>query len=218
MLPDPRESQAAFDLVELARRLANVVRLAVVHEADYAAATLRARYDVDGDGDPVLTGWLPWLTRRAGGDSDWWAPEAGEQVVLLAPSGDLPQAVALPALHYADRPAPAATPDQRLTVHADGARALYDRAAHLLRFEAPDGAALSYDAEAHRLSATLPDGAATALVSPGGVSIRGDLAVTGSISATADVSDGDGSMAEMRTTYNGHGHPGLGRPPTQRMD
>lgn len=218
MLPDPRESQAAFELVELARRLANVVRLAVVHEADYAAARLRARYDVDADGEPVLTGWLPWLTRRAGGDSDWWAPEDGEQVVLLAPSGDLPQAVALPAIHYADRAAPSDDPDRRLTVHGDGARMLYDRAAHLLRFTAMDGAALSYDAEAHRLSAALPAGASTSIVSPGGVAVQGDVAVTGAITATGHVSDADGSMDEMRQTYNGHGHPGLGRPPTQQMD
>lgn len=204
-MTDPRRaSERAFDLVELARRLANVVRLATVHEVDHASARLRARYDLDQSGDAVLTGWLPWLTRRAGGDSDWWAPEAGEQVVLLSPSGDLPQAVALPAIYSAMRPAPADGPDQRLTVFSDGARILYDRAAHAL-------------------SATLPDGATASLRATSGVSITGNLAVTGDVTATGDVSDAAGSMQEMRDTYNTHDHPSADPPadtggPNQEMD
>lgn len=48
------------------------------------------------------------------------------------------------------------------------------------------------------------------------VSITGNLNVTGSITATADISDASGSMGEMRTTYNSHVH-GASSGPTPTM-
>jgi len=45
----------------------------------------------------------------------------------------------------------------------------------------------------------------------------GDLNVGGSVSAAAEVSDGNGSMNGMRGTFNGHGHPALNTPPSQQM-
>ena len=33
--------------------------------------------------------WMPWLARRAGLDAEWWKPDVDEQVLVLAPSGNL---------------------------------------------------------------------------------------------------------------------------------
>ena len=33
--------------------------------------------------------WMPWITPRAGNDAEWWMPEENEQVVIVAPSGNL---------------------------------------------------------------------------------------------------------------------------------
>ena len=33
--------------------------------------------------------WMPWLSRRAGLDAEWWKPDLDEQVLVLAPSGNL---------------------------------------------------------------------------------------------------------------------------------
>ena len=127
---DRRRDDEAFNLVELARRLANVVREGTVAEVDPAGYRVRVRYDTDDAGQPVLTAPIPWLTGRAGPDRDWWAPEEGEEVVLLAPSGELTQALALPALYSDAMPAPSDDPDKRVTRHSDGAVFEYDRAAH----------------------------------------------------------------------------------------
>jgi len=116
-----------YRLAELERRLWNLLRLGVVAEADYAGALVRVR---SGD---LLTGWIPWLTRRASNDADWWAPEVGEQVVLLSPGGEPEQAVALPALYQSAHSAPAAIEYVRRVTYADGTTVEYDRDAHILK-------------------------------------------------------------------------------------
>ena len=60
---------------------------------------MRVAYDVDDVGEPIVTVWLPWLTARAGTVITWSALSLGEQVLLLAPTGDLAQAFVLPAVY-----------------------------------------------------------------------------------------------------------------------
>ena len=213
-----------FRLVELARRLANVVRPGVIAEADYAASRVRVKY---GEGlEEALTEWLPWVTTRAGGDRTWHAPEVGEQVLLLSPSGDLAQAVALPGIYQDSRPAPEASPDKHVTLYSDGTRVEYDRAAH-------------------KLKAVLPAGGTAELTAPDGVTITGNVTIAGNVMATGDidadgnvgsggdvtadgnieadgnVEDSKGSMDEMRGVYNTHTHgvppAPVTPPPNQRM-
>ena len=214
-----------FRLVELARRLANVVRPGVVAEVDFSSAArarVRIKYGESDFSSAAVTDWLPWLAPRAGGDTQWWPPEIGEQVVILAPSGELSNGIVLGSLYSDAHPAPETDPDK-----------------HLVRYS--DGAEISYDRAAHRLRAVLPAGGAAEITAPDGVTITGDVTidggvtVTGGVSATGDVeADGNveaggqvedlnGTMTEMRTTYNGHVHgvpPGVVTPPpapTHRM-
>ncbi len=210
-----------YEVVELARRLANVVRVGVVAETDLETARLRAVYARDAAGEDVLTAWLPWVAAAAGGRRDWRAPAVGEHVIILAPSGELAQGVVLAGLYSAARPAP-----------EDGAEV---SAAHYA-----DGAVVRYDAERHRLSAALPDGGAVEITAAGGVTVRadggveitgdvtiaGDIAVSGDIGAGGDittdggnVSDAETSMAAMRAAYNRHKHKLTppDPPPTPRM-
>ncbi len=143
---DRRRTEEGFDLVELARRLANVVRSGTVAELDAEGYRIRVCYDVDEAGAPVLTAPIPWVVARAGDDRNWWAPDIGEQVVLLAPSGELNQALALPALYSDAHAAPASDPDKRVTRHADGALFEYDRENHVYRIALPAGSAVRISA------------------------------------------------------------------------
>ena len=199
-------------MVELARRLANVVRPGVVAEVDYRGELVRVKF---AEEDAALTAWLPWLTSRAGCDASWWAPEIGEQVLLLSPSGDLANAVAMPALYSTSHPAPSGDPDKHLVRYSDGAEIEYDRANHVLRAVLPAGGAVRIEA---------PDG----LTFDGDATFNGKVTVNGEVEATGDIhtdgnldSDGqvedlNGSMTEMRGRYNAHVHgvpPGIVTPP-----
>lgn len=136
-MQDRRLDDEAFNLVELARRLANVVREGTVAAVDPANYRVRVQYDTDEAGEPVLTAPIPWMVTRAGPDREWWAPEVGEQVVLLAPSGELTQALALPALYSDAMPAPSDDPDKRVQRYSDGAVFEYDRDAHRYKVTLP---------------------------------------------------------------------------------
>lgn len=159
----------SFDVTELDRRLSNLIRIGTVDQADYAAAEVRVKA---GD---ILTGWLPWMTRRAGGDVSWHAPEVGEQVLILSPSGELNQGVVLAGLFQSAHPQPVDTPEKQHTLYKDGAVIEYDRAAH-------------------HLKAVLPAGATVELIADGGIAITGDIALTGTLTASVDVIAGGISL------------------------
>jgi phage baseplate assembly protein V len=123
-------SQAAS---EFDRMLGNVVRMGTIAAVNPAHADgPRATVNL-GD---LTTDWLPFATVRAGQDRTWWAPEPGEQVLVLAPSGDLSQGVIALSVFQDAHPANG----DRVTVH----RTTYQ-----------DGTVVEYDRETHTLAATL---------------------------------------------------------------
>lgn len=111
---------------ELERRVANLIRPGVIAETNYKQARVRVR--IGG----MMTDWLPWLTHRAGKDTAWWAPETGEQVLVLAPSGELAQGYVLPAIYSQAHPTNSNTAERHITEYQDGAFREYNRAAHAL--------------------------------------------------------------------------------------
>lgn len=76
------------------------MRLATVAEVRLTAP---ARCRVKSGG--LLTDWLPWISLRAGGGEGgrlWSPPVKDEQVLLIAPEGDLAQAIVLPGVFSDD--------------------------------------------------------------------------------------------------------------------
>lgn len=114
------------------------VRLGTVTQFD--ATRCRVRVRVAGDGDAaVRTGWLPWATWAAGHLKVWSPPAVGEQCMVLSPSGDMAQAVALPAVfaQSGEFPAPSDNPLHTLLAWDDGAYVRYERDTHRMFMHAP---------------------------------------------------------------------------------
>ena len=87
---------------ETQRRMENIVRKGTV-AAVRLAAPARVRVKT-GDN---TTDWLPWIALRAGGVAGgrtWNPAVVGEQCTVLAPGGDLAQAVVLPGVFSDQRP------------------------------------------------------------------------------------------------------------------
>jgi phage baseplate assembly protein V len=106
-----------------ARVANNLMRYGQVKEADYEKGLLRV--DIQ-DGD-LETAWLPWLTLRSGNDRFWWAPEVGERVMVLAPSGELHNGVVMAAQISSDFPQIANKETVQRTEFSDGTVIQYDR-------------------------------------------------------------------------------------------
>jgi phage baseplate assembly protein V len=153
-----------YETSDLARRSANYIRIGRVAEADYDKGLIRIGIQEDEDGQPeITTDWLPWVTQRAGNDRFWWAPEVGEPVVLLSPSGELAQGFALPAAFSTDYP-------------ANGDKATVQRTTFA------DGAVLEYDREAHRYTVDLTDCEGAVLIKAKTVTVQstGEVTINGS--------------------------------------
>lgn len=175
-----------FEITELHRRLANVILLGKVVEADYTQIIPKLKIKIG----ECQTAWLPMLCQRAGSDVSWWPLEVGEQVVVLSPSGELTQGVVLGAINQIAFPS--------MGSHADSHKHVY-----------ADGAVIEYNRKTHHLSAVLPSGATTTLVSDGGVNITGDVVVTGNITASKHITDHARSMQADRDIFNAHDHGGV---------
>jgi len=110
-----------YAINELDRLLSNLINIGTIDQADYALAKAKVKIG------EIVTDWLPFLVQRAGNDSSWWAPEVAEQVIVLAPGGDLGQAFISGSLYQAAFPAPASVATVRRVQFADGTIVEYDR-------------------------------------------------------------------------------------------
>lgn len=116
-----------MNLNELNRLLCNIVRIGTITEIDYEKYLARVS---SGENQ---TDWIRWAADRAGDATTWWAPSVGEQVILLAPGGDLVNAVIAGRL-YSDAALPPDSGKQTdVTLYPDGARISYDPQTGALR-------------------------------------------------------------------------------------
>ncbi|GHB32890.1 phage baseplate assembly protein V [Salinicola rhizosphaerae] len=171
---------------ELLRLINNLIRYGTIAEIDHDAVRVRVR---SGD---ALTDWIRWQEQRAGQTRTWNPPSLGEQVVLLAPGGELRAASVLMSLNTRATPPPSADPNVTM-------------------IELPDGAIIHYDHGAHHLQATLPgtatvktkgdivvntDAALTATAA-GGATINANVIINGDVTLNGNLSQPSGKTATM---------------------
>lgn len=188
------------------------MRPGTVLEADYSKARIRVALGRN------KTAWLPWLTSRAGGDRTWHAPEIGEQVLVVSPSGELAQGYVLPGgVYKTDFPANGNSETISRTTYKDGAVVEYDRTAHAYGVTIPNGgkATVSVGSNSKVLvedsdvtlsfgsgasikvesgKITLSVGGNSIVLSSSGIATKGDISQTGKITASGDVKAGTISL------------------------
>ena len=118
------DEKDGFNANDLARRIANLIRLGTIKEVDYQKA--KARVQIGN----LLTDWLPWVTGCAGQSVNWCPIESGEQVIVLATTGDLCQGVILGSLYRCNAPSSSST--LYTTHYRDGSVISFDVASSTL--------------------------------------------------------------------------------------
>ena len=176
-----------------------LIRLGTILEVDLAAARCVVRFGNPDDPDGgARTPPIRWLALRAGETRAWSPPSVGEQVLLLTPDGQLGAAVALAGMVQDAFPPPG------------------NSSRELLRFA--DGAEIAYDPRSHRLEAILPAGGTATIEAPGGITLRGDVAIEGeltvsqSVIAEGDVTGGSVSLKDHRHSQVKSGAELSGKP------
>lgn len=197
-----RDRDLYQDMTEAERRIANVAILARVVKIDPQRARVKVK------AGPLESNWLPWTTPRAGKDRLWWMPEEGEQVLVIAPGGDLEQGVVVGSLFQQAFPPPADRADIMRIVWQDGTTVEYDRASHKLTvhcvgaIEITATGPVSVTAPSVTLDSpqvwvtghlTVGDGIAVSGGGGSAAAISGDVAVEGSISASGSIMDAGGN-------------------------
>ncbi|WNK59559.1 phage baseplate assembly protein V [Pantoea agglomerans] len=116
-------------LSEILRLMRNLIRIGTVSAVNLDGGLCRV------DTGKNTTGWLHWLSARAGKTRSWNAPSVGEQVLVLCLGGELDTGFVLPGIFSDDNPAPSASADA-------------------LHWSFPDGAVIEYEPESGALIAT----------------------------------------------------------------
>lgn len=114
-------------IADLDRRLANLMRPGLIFEVDHDAALCRVQIG------KMLSDWLPWFERRAGETVTWCPPTVGEQVLLLAPSGELAAGFVLRGLYTDENTAPSSDAADHVTAYPDGAVIEYNHQTSTLK-------------------------------------------------------------------------------------
>lgn len=143
-----------MNTAELARRLDNIVRFGVIEQTDFTTDPVQPR--VRARAGEILTAWIPISAPRASTDAEHDPVQIGEHVILLAPSGELAQAVVVGKLFSTDHPSPDLNPNN-----------------HRRKYR--DGAIIEYNSKTHHLNAVLPDGGTVNAVATGGFTFTGDI-------------------------------------------
>lgn len=178
---------------EILRLLRNLIRIGTVSAVKLDDGLCRV------DTGNNTTGWLHWLTTRAGKTRSWNAPSVGEQVLVLCLGGELDTGFVLPGIFSDVHPAPSASADA-------------------LHWSFPDGAVIEYEPASCALTAS---GIQTATINAA-VQVLLDsplvectqllrnaqLDVTGGGTMKGDIEHSGGSFSSHGKVLHTHEHPG----------
>ena len=185
------------------RRLSNLLRAGLVQSVDLINSRCRVQI---GD---LLTAPLPFISSKAGYDRTWNPPEVGEQVIVLAPSGELSAGFVLGGIYTTAHPAPSTSADVAKMIFKDGTTATYDKALHSLTLDLPSsGSSLTVtingNATVHASGNALVEAVGNATLSAGSVArieagssitmVAPSVSITSTVTVSGDVTAGGKSL------------------------
>lgn len=129
-----------WPLAELERLVAQMIRVGTIKSVDLSDASAPTCVVTNGGLD---TDSLPWVSLRAGKDSEFWCPDIGEQALVLSPFGDMAQGFVLVGVFQTALPSPGLNPDIRVTRYKDGAIESYDRANSKYLLQVPSSGSIT---------------------------------------------------------------------------
>ena len=165
---------------ELHRRLENLIRFGTIKTIHPAKPFTTVTVTIG----EITTAKLRFLTLRAGKTKTWDPPTIGEEVMVLSPSGVLEMGVAIAGFNNQDNPSPSDNLDKTIRVFEDGCILAYDVSSHHLSAILPPGGTVELTANGG-VTVNANDGLTINAVS-GGTTHNGNLTVNGSTVTTGN--------------------------------
>lgn len=112
------------DIAALKRMVAGSMRFGTVKAVDHDAKRVQLLLS-EANGRQFLSPHRPW-GEIAGDEKSWRPPTAGQQMMLVAPHGDMRQAIALPMTFSDQNPSPSSDANTRILSKFGDASMLFD--------------------------------------------------------------------------------------------
>lgn len=157
-------------IADLRRRLDNMIRPGTIYAVDHARARCRVK------SGPLLTGWLRFFVGRAGSVRRNSDPTPGEQCLIISPSGEMATGFVLVGINSDQFPTPTENPHLDSSTYADGTWMGYDMGSKEMTVIMTEGG---------RITVLAPAG--VELTAPSGVTITGNVDITGTVTVSEDV-------------------------------
>lgn len=180
-------------LAEIQRLLRNLIRIGTVSAVNLDDGLCRV------DTGNNTTGWLHWLTARAGKTRSWNAPSVGEQVLVLCLGGELDTGFVLPGIFSDDNPVPSASADALHWSFPDGA---------VIEYEPATGALTASGIQTATITAAVQVLLDTPLVECTQLLRTAQLDVTNGGTMKGNITHSDGSLSSNGKVLHSHKHPG----------
>lgn len=180
-------------ITEILRLLRNLIRIGTVSAVKLDDGLCRV------DTGNNTTGWLHWLTARAGKTRSWNAPSVGEQVLVLCLGGELDTGFVLPGIFSDDNPAPSASADALHWSFPDGA---------VIEYEPATGALTASGIQTATISAAVQVLLDTPLVECTQLLRTAQLDVTDGGTMKGNVTHSGGNLSSNGKVLHTHKHPG----------
>ncbi|MCM8532224.1 MAG: phage baseplate assembly protein V [Lentisphaeraceae bacterium] len=120
------------EVKDLEKRLHNMISYGTIATVDPVNYTCTVSC---GD---IETAPIRWMVKRAAGDKEWFTPDIGEQVLVVSPSGELSQGVALTGLFSDVNPQNDIDPNIHRIDYEDGSFIEHNKALQSLHLHAPN--------------------------------------------------------------------------------
>lgn len=180
-------------LAEILRLLRNLIRIGTVYAVKLEDGLCRV------DTGNNTTGWLHWLTARAGKTRSWNAPSVGEQVLVLCLGGELDTGFVLPGIFSDDNPAPSASADALHWSFPDGA---------VIEYEPATGALTASGIQTATITAAVQVLLDTPLVECTQLLRTAQLDVTDGGTMKGNITHTGGNLSSNGKVLHSHKHPG----------
>lgn len=180
-------------LSEILRLLRNLIRIGTVSAVNLDDGLCRV------DTGNLTTGWLHWLTARAGNTRSWNAPSVGEQVIVLCLGGETDTGFVLSAVFSDNNPAPSASADALHWSFPDDA---------VIEYEPATGALKATGIKSATIEASVKILLDSPLVECTKLLKTPQLEVTSGGTMKGDITHTDGSLSSNGKVLHSHKHPG----------